>query len=848
MANNSKFTPSAEPLWKSIIVKSKLPEELSCLHELSRNIWWVWNYEATELFETIDSELWASVEKNPILLLERVSYSRLCELAKDGNFVARLNGVYSKFKTYLKQPFAYAPSIAYFSMEYGLSNILKIYSGGLGILAGDYLKEASDSRVNMTAVGLLYRYGYFKQTLSINGEQQAIYEPQEFQSLPIDEVRTEDGKLLFIPINFPGRQVQLKVWRVNVGRISLYLLDADHALNNAEDRTITHTLYGGDWENRLKQEIILGMGGVRLLNTLGVQADVYHCNEGHAALLNIQRLIDYTDKGLNFNEALEVVKASSLFTTHTPVPAGHDKFTADLIGKYLGHTPDLLGISWDEFFYLGQENDGKFSMSVLAARTSQEMNGVSWLHGEVSKDMFKHLWPGFSSDELHINYVTNGVHYGTWTASEMQRFYDKNLDNDLLKDVSNHSYWEKIQSVDDASIWNVRKQLKKKLFDYIRTRQVSTLYASDDPSRTLDILEGIKPNALTIGFARRFATYKRAHLLFSDLNRLSKIVNNPKCPVQFIFAGKAHPADGGGQALIKNIVEISHRPEFIGKIIFLENYDMELAHRLVSGVDVWLNTPTRPLEASGTSGQKAELNGVLNFSVLDGWWYEGYKPGAGWALTDKQTYQETKYQDELDASTIYYMLEHEIIPLYYDQTDEIPKKWIQCIKNSLNHIAPEFTTKRMITDYLNRFYIPQEKRASQLKADDFKAAKDLTVWKQKVRNVWDKIEIVNVDMPDIAKEELGIGQIYPISITIDKVDPDIDLGLEMVMVSSGTDDKNTKVVHAEPFTVAETNGSQVTYKLSLSLNYPGVFRFGLRIFPSNAILPNKQDFPLLKWI
>ena len=847
METKKSFAPSAEPLWKSIFVKSKLPKELSCLHEISRNLWWCWNYEAVELFESIDSELWEQVEKNPILLLEKVSYSRLSELASNSRFVANLNGIYSKFKTYLQQPFDYKPAIAYFSMEYGLSNILKIYSGGLGILAGDYLKEASDSRVNMVAIGLLYRYGYFKQALSLNGEQQAIYEAQEFQNLPVDEVRTADGQLLYIPINFPGRQVQLKVWRVNVGRVPLYLLDTDHSLNSPDDRTITHALYGGDWENRLKQEMILGMGGIRLLNALGIQSDVYHCNEGHAALLNVQRLIDYTDKDLSFNEALEVVKASSLFTTHTPVPAGHDKFDEGLLRKYLYHVPELLNIQWNEFMDLGRENDGKFSMSVLAAHTSQEMNGVSWLHGEVTKDMFKHLWPGFTADELHINYVTNGVHYGTWTASEMQRFYEENLGSDLLKDVSNKTYWEKIQSVDDAAIWNVRKQLKKKLFDYVKQRKVNTLHATDAPSQVLEVLEGIRPNALTIGFARRFATYKRAHLLFSDLNRLSKIVNNPERPVQFIFAGKAHPADGGGQGLIKMIIDISHRPEFLGKILFLENYDMELARRLVSGVDVWLNTPTRPLEASGTSGQKAELNGVLNFSVLDGWWYEGYKKEAGWAITDKQTYAETKYQDELDAATIYHMLETEIIPLYYDQTNDVPKKWVQYIKNSVSRIAPEFTTKRMITDYLNKFYIPQEQRTSKLKKTNFKAAKDLSAWKQQVRGMWDSIEVVDIDMPDITKELLGIGDSYNITITIDKKNNDIDLGLEMVF-ASGSDMNSMKVIHAEPFKIAKKKGSIVTYTVSISLNYPGSFKYGIRMFPANELLPHKQDFPLMKWI
>ena len=847
MENRKNFAPSAEPQWKSIVVKSRLPKELCCLHEISRNLWWCWNYEAIELFESIDLELWEEVEKNPIRLLEKVSYARLNELAGNSNFVAKLNGIYSKFKTYLEQPFEYKPSIAYFSMEYGLSNILKIYSGGLGILAGDYIKEASDSRVNLVAIGLLYRYGYFKQALSMYGEQQAIYEAQEFESLPLEEVRDKNGEALYIPINFPGRQVQLKVWKVEVGRVPLYLLDTDHALNNPEDRPVTHALYGGDWENRLKQEMVLGMGGVRLLNALGINSEVYHCNEGHAALLNLQRLVDLTDKNLKFEEALEVVKASSLFTTHTPVPAGHDKFDESLIGKYLYHIPELLNIDWNTFMQLGRDNDGKFSMSVLAARTSQEMNGVSWLHGEVSKKMFKHLWPGFTSDELHVSYVTNGVHYGTWTSSEMQRFYEEHLDSDLMKDVSNKSYWEKIYNVDDATIWEVRKKLKRKLFNYVKQRKFNNMQATLDPSSVIEALEGIRPHALTIGFARRFATYKRAHLLFSDLERLSKIVNNPARPVQFIFAGKAHPADGGGQALIKNIVEISQRPEFLGKIIFLENYDMELARRLVSGVDVWMNMPTRPLEASGTSGQKAELNGVLNFSVLDGWWYEGYKEGAGWALTDKQTYTDHKYQDELDAATIYHMLENEIIPLYYDQTDDVPKKWVQYIKNSVSKIAPEFTTKRMITDYLDRFYIQQSERTLKLKANDFKAARELAAWKQQVSASWNDIEVVSVDMSDFCTENYGIGDTCNITVEIDKKNPAVELGLEVVF-ASGNDENSLKVVHSEPFTLSKVEGTVATYKAELSLNLPGIFKYGIRIYPSNELLPHKQDFALLKWI
>lgn len=844
---------SSKPMWKKIVVKSKLPKEIIHLNDLSRNLWWTWNYDAIDLFEGIDKEVWEHVGKNPIQLLEKVSFSKLEELSKDKTFVEKLNQIYNRFCDYLEMPFAHTPSIAYFSMEYGLSTILKIYSGGLGVLAGDYLKEASDSRVNMVGVGLLYKFGYFKQALSLNGEQQAIYEAQEFASLPLEEVRNTDGSLLMIPIHFPGRQVLVKVWKAMVGRIPLYLMDTDHNLNEPADRPLTHSLYGGDWENRLKQEIVLGLGGIRLLNALQIESDIYHCNEGHAALINIQRLIDLIDKKLTYHEALEVVKSSSLFTTHTPVPAGHDKFEENLCRVYLRHIPDLLTISWDEFMDMGREYPGdvndKFSMSVLAAKTSQEMNGVSWLHGEVSKEMFAHLWDGYAPEELHINYVTNGVHYGTWTASEMQQFYQKHLHADHLNDVSSSSYWEQIYDVESSKIWDIRKKLKTKLIDYIKYRTEKNLANThEDPSRVVEVLDSIKNNTLTIGFARRFATYKRAHLLFTDLDRLSRIVNNPERPVQFIFAGKAHPADGGGQGLIKNIVEISRRPEFVGKVVFLENYDMELAKRLVSGVDVWLNTPTRPLEASGTSGQKAELNGVLNFSVLDGWWYEGYKEGAGWALTDKQTYANQAYQDDLDAATIYSILENEIIPLYYNQTEGTPMGWVEYIKRSIAQIAPEFTTKRMMNDYLHKFYLPLYQRTTVLKEKDYQQARELSDWKKRVLKAWPEIDVVHIDMPDIAINELGIGDNYNISVTVDlKQSSGIDMALEMVF-ADGADDNKTKVIHTEPFKQIGKEGSLATYELNHKLNYPGVFKFGIRMYPSHHLLPHKQDFALMRWI
>ncbi len=850
----TKPQPSIQPIWKRIVVKSKLPEELIALQELSHNLWWSWNYQATELYEEIDKALWVEVKKNPMLLLEKVSYDRLSNLAEDKTYLKKVNKVYDMFKAYMDKPYCDGPSISYFSMEYGINDILKIYSGGLGVLAGDYLKEASDCAVNMVAVGLLYRYGYFKQSLSLSGEQMAQYDAQEFSNLPLDEVRNEDGSLVTVAINMPGRTVYAKVWKAMVGRIPLYLLDTDLATNNDADRDITHSLYGGDWENRLKQEILLGMGGIRMLNQLKISNEVYHCNEGHAALINIQRMVDMIECKFTYHEAMEMTRVSSLFTTHTPVPAGHDKFDEDMFRIYLRHIPEKLNISWDEFMDLGRENPGdkgeKFSMSNLAAKTSQAMNGVSWLHGEVSKDMFQNVWKGFYPEELHIGYVTNGVHYGTWTAKDMRKFYETQFDDDFMSDLANKSYWEHIQSIADSKIWDIRKGLKLKLMDYIKDRtyeNMSTIHA--DPSTIYEVLEKLDPNALTFGFARRFATYKRAHLLFTDTERLAKIVNNPDKPVQFIFAGKAHPADGGGQSLIKHIVEISRRPEFIGKIVFLENYDMDLAKRLVSGVDVWMNTPTRPLEASGTSGQKAEMNGVLNFSVLDGWWYEGYRENAGWAITDKRTYENQDYQDELDAAVIYSMLENEIIPDYYDRDSEgISKKWLQYVKNSIATIAPDYTTKRMMDDYRERFYGPLGKRLKELKANDYSIARELATWKRKVMQGWNDVEVVDMEVPDIGRQELGIGDEYSIKVVVDlKQLAGVEVGLEMV-ITEGSDEGKSSRAKTEKFTVVKEEGTRVHYELKHTLNFPGVFKFGVRMYPDHKHLPHKQDFGVMRWL
>ena len=692
---------ASAPQWKELAVKSKLPEDLKCLDELAHNMWWAWNYEARELWRSLDEALYEEVGHNPVLLLERLSYDRKKEIVKDKTIMKNVKEVYKLFRKYMDvKPDAQRASVAYFCMEFGLNQVLKIYSGGLGMLAGDYLKEASDSNVDMCAIGFLYRFGYFKQSLSMDGQQIAVYDAQNFNSLPVERQLNEDGTPMVIDVPYMNYQVHAYVWRVNVGRIKLYLLDTDNEMNSEFDKPITHSLYGGDWENRLKQEILLGIGGMLTLKKLGIKKDIYHCNEGHAALCNLQRLVDYIQEGLTFNQAMELVRASGLYTCHTPVPAGHDYFDEQLFGKYMGGYPALLGISWDEFIGMGRTNPDdkseKFSMSTFAINTCQEVNGVSKLHGWVSQKMFAPIWKGYFPEENAVGYVTNGVHFPSWAATEWRHLYEKYFDKNFMNDQSNEEIWHAIYNVPDEEIWATRMALKKKLTDYIRDKfRENWLKNQGDPSRVLSLLQKINPNALMIGFCRRFATYKRAHLLFTDLDRLSKIVNNPEHPVQFLFAGKAHPADGAGQGLIKKIYEISQRPEFLGKIIFLEDYDFRLARRLVSGVDIWMNTPTRPLEASGTSGEKAEMNGVVNLSVLDGWWLEGYREGAGWALTEKRTYDNQGYQDQLDAATIYGLLENDIVPLYYAKNEKgYSEGWINVIKNSIATIAPHYTMKR----------------------------------------------------------------------------------------------------------------------------------------------------------
>lgn len=849
------YSENLTPSWKSVMVTRHLPEQLTGLEMLCKNLWWCWNDDAKALFKSIDAELWHKSGHNPMEILDKVSLKRYNELAKDEDFLARMNRVINEFYTYMeKKNERTEPSVAYFCMEYGLDTSLKIYSGGLGILAGDYLKETSDMNVNLVAVGLLYRYGYFTQRLTPQGNQVADYTAQDFLKIPAEPVIGEDGVWKSVSMNLPGRTLYARIWKVAVGRTDLYLLDTDYEANSAEDRSVTHQLYGGNHENRLKQEILLGIGGVRALRALGLNPTMYHYNEGHAAFAGLERLREYMqEQHYEMSEALELVRASALFTTHTPVPAGHDAFSEDELGPYFGHYPQRYGLDWRGFMGFGKINaqdvKEEFSMSVLAANFSQNVNGVSMLHGKVSQDIFAPMYPGYLPEELYISYVTNGVHYPTWAAKEWKAIHAKVFGEEFKTSHYDKSCFEGIYKVDDEQIWNTRKLLKADLIKTVKDRLTDPIVSAHySPGEIVTIKETLRDDVLTIGFARRFATYKRATLLFRDLNRLDEIVNNPKRPVQFLFAGKAHPADKAGQDLIKQIVEISKDPRFIGRIVFVPGYDITLAKRLVQGVDVWMNNPTRPQEASGTSGEKASMNGVMHFSVLDGWWVEGYVKDAGWALPQERTYDDYEYQNELDAATIYSTIENEIAPDYYDiDNTGRSSKWIGYIKNTVSMVASNFTTNRMLSDYCKQYYFPQSERYSRLVADGGKVAKDIAAWKKFVGEEWNNMRIVSYTQPN-ASYTLSDKNKLESEVVIDlgRLKPE-DIGVEMLLT---TTDAKGQLHIQEVFNyelVSYENGV-ATFKTSVLPERTGMYEVGTRVYPKNAELPHRQDFPIVKWL
>lgn len=844
------------PVWKKVFIKSFIPERIYPLQIIAKNIWWSWNYDAQELFEQIDPVLWNEVSRNPLQMIESLTSGKFAELEKNKSFLEKLDGVYGHFKAYMEEKPADPENIvAYFSMEFGLHDTIKIYSGGLGVLAGDYLKEASDSNKPMVGIGLLYRYGYFTQSLSVNGDQVSNYIPQKFSNLPLQPVRDEKNDWVMVHFGFPGRVVHAKVWKLMVGRVPLYLLDTDIDENSDQDRSITHQLYGGDWENRLKQEIVLGIGGVKLLRQLGIHPSLFHCNEGHAALLILERVKKLIERDpFTFDEATELVKATTLFTTHTPVPAGHDAFTEDMLRTYLSHYSEKMNIEWKTLVGMGRvnENDSyeKFSMSILAAKLSQDINGVSRIHGRVSREMFNNIWNGYYPEELHISYVTNGVHFPTWVSRTALELYQEYLDKDILSKQHEHELWKKIYEVPDIELWNLRQQLRQNLFIYLRRKMLATIQnRQESPKLTLERVDKLNEKTLTIGFARRFATYKRAHLLFSNIEKLSELVNNPERPIQFIFAGKAHPHDKAGQDLIKRIVEVSRMPQFLGKIVFIEDYDMDLAKMLIQGVDVWLNNPTRPLEASGTSGEKAIMNGVVNCSVLDGWWAEGYIQDAGWALKEERTYQNQALQDELDAETLYHLFENEITPAFYNRNAQgIPEKWVMHMKNTIAGISPRFTMRRQLDDYYRQFYIPAFERRKAITENNYEMVKKLAIWKQKVLRTWNSIEVVSIEIPDSTVKPLLLNETFKASVLLDLQDLETEeIGVEVVFGQKEFD--VVKKIHfIEELKETGKHNGCVEYTCEIPFVRSGVYDYSFRVFPRHKMLKYRQDFPLVKWI
>ncbi len=851
---NGRKEPFAN--WKKIYIKPEIPARLSELSKLSTNLWWTWQYEAIELFEMIDASLWESTSQNPIALLESLTYKQYRQLEKSEEFLAKLDHVSKLFNAYMQETTKDAEKlIAYFSMEFGLHDTLKIFSGGLGILAGDYLKQASDSNTNILGIGLLYRFGYFKQQISLNGDQLSVYESQKYTHLPLFPVIDEAGEEVMIDIALPGRTLTAKIWRVDVGRIPLYLLDTDIIENSSEDRFITHQLYGGDNENRFKQELLLGVGGIRLLDALKIDPEIFHTNEGHAAFNGLERLRKLVnDDKIPYEQAIEIVRSSALFTTHTPVPAGHDIFDENILRTYIPHYAERLNVSWETFMGLGRFNESdvseKFSMSVLAAKLCQEINGVSKIHGRISRSMFKELYKGYFEDELHISHVTNGVHYQTWTAKNWQKLYKNEFGKGFIKDQSNAKYWRQIQKVPNDAIWKIRKELKKDLIEFLKKKMSADFTRRQEKANTVfKTIEALNEDVLTIGFARRFATYKRAHLLFSNLDRLKSILNNTKKPVQLIFAGKAHPNDKAGHDLVKRIIEISRQPEFIGKIFFIENYDINIAKKLVQGVDVWLNTPIRPLEASGTSGEKAAMNGVINFSVLDGWWAEGYKPGAGWAIEENRTYTNQQIQDELDAEIIYNVLEDEIIPLYYKiNSKSVPEEWISYIKNTISEVAPNFTMKRMLDDYYSGFYSKLFERTKLLKENNIEIVKQITDWKRKISDNWESLEVLSVKIPDSGERALHMGESFIAEIVLDiKKLSFQDIGIQILFGQKGDGDIN-EILYQEALKVKSREGSVVTFACDIPVTKAGLFDYIFRVTPLNPLLQYPQDVGLYRWV
>ena len=853
---------------RTFTVLPNIPEKLSHLRDLAYNLWWSWNPDAMALFRRIDTELYESVENSPIRLLAAIPQTRYDELAQDDGFLVHLDRVWRKFNEYMNRATWFgdkvAPQgeqpclIAYFSMEFGLHECLPIYSGGLGVLAGDHLKSASDMGIPLVGVSLLYRQGYFRQYLNPEGWQQERYPDHDSFHLPLIAELRPDGSPLLVSVAFPGREVWVRVWRVQVGRVPLYLLDANLTKNSVDDRNITAQLYGGDQDMRIRQELLLGIGGIRVLRALGHRPTVCHMNEGHSAFCSLERIrLMMEENQLDFAAAFEAVKAGTCFTTHTPVPAGNDAFPPAVIEHYLGSYMPSLGIDRQTFLGLGRQDprdeSEPFGMTVLALRTSNTSNGVSNLHGQVSRRMWHRIWHGFHTHEVPIGAITNGVHVPSWIAPEMSHLFDRYLGLKWQEWPTTPDIWKRVERIPDEELWRTHERRRENLVAFARRRLYAQLHRRRaTPAEIALSYEVLDPEALTIGFARRFATYKRGTLIFHDPDRLAHILNDKDRPVQLVFAGKAHPKDAGGKELIAQIQKFSRRPEFRRKIVFIEDYDMNIARTLVQGVDVWLNNPRRPLEASGTSGMKVCANGGLNFSVLDGWWVEGYNGDNGFAIGAGEEYDDTETQDLIESRAIYDTLEKEIVPLFYKRgSDGLPREWLRMMKQSISSLAPVFNTHRMLDQYVRECYLPSHRRFQDLTAERFKRALHLAEWRKKIRAQWHQVRIESVEFTGGDPLHVGDDLIVAVSVFLGPFQAD---DVE-VQIYHGPLDAMGEIVAPDtvPIPLAKApdsteNGASVwLFRGAIPCRRSGHYGFNVRVLPKHADLPHALETGLVTW-
>jgi len=838
----------------------KLPESIERIRTLAYNLYWCWDYEAVSLFRRMDHDLWEELDHNPVKILGMISQDRLDELSRDDGFLAHYHRVMDKFDRYMKEPKWYERNfgkkdalIAYFSAEFGITESLPIYSGGLGILAGDHLKSASDLGIPLVGVGLLYQNGYFRQHLNYDGWQAESYPVNDFYNMAVEEAKDGKGNSVVVSVDFPGRKVYAKAWIANVGLVRLYLLDTNIPLNSGSDHDITDELYGGDNEKRIQQEMLLGIGGLRMLGQLGIHPAVCHMNEGHSAFLGLERIRTLIhDQKLTFKEALEVARAGSVFTTHTPVPAGIDVFSADLVKQYMFDYSRELGISWDEFLALGADSydnrNSGFSMAALAFHLSDRANGVSKLHGYVSRNIFRYIWPGLPENEVPISSITNGIHHRSWISHDLESLYYRYMGDKWILEPQNMNKKDDVDEIPDEELWRTHERRRERLVSFARKRLKKQLIKRSAPISEIKIAEEVlDPEILTIGFARRFATYKRADLILRHPQRLAKILNNENMPVQIIFSGKAHPKDTPGKELIRELVHLSQREEFRKRIVFIEDYDIAIARYLVQGVDVWLNTPRRLYEASGTSGMKAAVNGVLNMSILDGWWDEAFRTGIGWAIGKAEEYADINYQYDIEANAIYDLLEKEVIPLYYTRgSDKLPRGWIRYMKDSVRSLYPVFNTNRMVIDYTKQCYNKAETRHGLISGNNFEGARDLSAFKEGLAAKWSKIKII--DIRSDAEEKVMIGQCITILVTVNLGDlkPEhVDVQVYHGLVDNTGSINDGAVDNLRD--IRRLSDGKYEFSGCINCTLSGMQGFSIRIIPRHDLLDNPYLPGMIRW-